>query len=508
MTSDTEDNALLKQQIIQCLQAQEESITAFKELIKSKDVTIFLGNTRNGKSTLVNYLLDNKLIAWEERRKIFKIRMDDDNCEGPEIGQGSLSCTTIPGVYAMPGNAENVIVDCPGFEDNRGVVQDIMNALCISQIKTARTVKFVLVFDINDITNDNIGNFICTLQQTQNLVRNFDELKNSFCVIFMKDFRDYSQDDIVELFMNKVLNVEELDMDKTLVRNFVQNKKLIGIFRMPEQAGEVSSDVDVNVKGAIKECHQVDVDKCEILFALSDKAQEVLLEIYPEYTDTCFFEEKIIKMVEPFADYFDIDKYVYASYDEELKETKDKLEIISTNLIEHGKKQRTHLLEIQASLDELLECRTCDEFETNFKFITMLDWSKLLEERFKDMIMMNYENSLLRLHEEVDCLVKKIDAEMKERLKYKIKFGFAGSASAVGFASSAVAGTIRMLSSTAGSAGGACTAAEVATGGAATIGVCVVGAAVGGAGIGIATVLYKEHYGKRKDARRAQNRQL
>ncbi|KAF2885424.1 hypothetical protein ILUMI_20769 [Ignelater luminosus] len=503
MVLKAEDYTVLKHQIIQCLQHQEESTSTFKKLIRNKDIIILLGNTRSGKSTLANYLLGNKLIAWEEKKKIFKIKANGD-CEGPEIGQGSLSCTTIPGVYTILRDTDdNVIIDSPGFEDNRGVVQDVINALCVNQIKAARSVKFVLVFDITDITNDSIKPFIHALQQTQKLVCNFDELKNSFCAIFMKDFRNYAQDDIIELFISKILNVEGLDIDKKLVRNFVQNKKLIGIFKMPEQAGEVSSSVEVNVKDAIKECHQVDVDKCEICFALSDKAEEILSEIYLEYTDTHFFEEQISKTTEKFADYFNVDKYVYASYDEELKRAEENLTIIAVSLLKHAYQQRSELSQVLISLDQLLEHNTCNEFKANFEFIIMLDDYKLLEEKHKNMIMANYVNFLLRLHEKVSDLLQEINAEVEERRKYKIKFGLAGGASTIGFVSAAVAGTARILGATVGSA---CATAEVATAGAATIAVCVIGAAACGAGIGIAALIYHEHYGKRKQARRAQGR--
>ncbi|KAF2885422.1 hypothetical protein ILUMI_20767 [Ignelater luminosus] len=515
MALDAEDYAFLKQQIIQCLQDQEQSLQVLKESIRNKDVTIFLGHTRSGKSTLVNYFLNNTLEAWEERRRVFKIRMDREY-DGPEIGQGSLSCTAIPGVYRIPGNPDKVIIDSPGFEDNRGVIQDIMNALCISQIKTARTVKFVLVFDINDITNDNIGHFIHSLQHTQTLICNFDELKNSFCVILTKDSRDYNQDEIAGLFMNKILNVERLDMDKVLVRNFFQNRRLIGIFKMPRQIGEVTSDIDLNVKGAIRECHQVDVDKCEILFALSDKAQEVLLQIYPEYTDTYFFEEQVNKITERYTDYFDVDRYVFASYNNELEHTKNSLETIASSLLEHGNEQRVHLFEIQVSLDRLLEHPTSGEFKANFKFMIMLDCSKLLEERYKNMIMQNYVNSLMKLYEKVDALLGKINVEIEERKKNNIIFTLAGSAGAVGIVP-ALSGAAKMLDGAIKTSGNvfskiaqpgvaAYGMGEAAIGGAATAGLCIAGAAFVGAGAGTAYVLYKETYGRRYEARLAQGR--
>lgn len=507
-----EDVRQLKANIIECLTKIETSLTSFGDEIHGKDLIMVLGNTRSGKSTLVNYLLGTPLMGVQSGRMEFRIKKKGES-NGPSIGQGSLSHTTIPQVYRVPGQENMAFVDPPGFEDNRGVVQDILNALCINQIKYARSIKFVLVSDIVDITADCIRNFTSSLQHIQNLISNFDCLQRSFCLILTKDWNNHTHEEIVTILTNKILNVD-INMDKILVTKFTQNKDSIGLFRQPDTAGDISSALDYYASNAISKSTYIDVEKCEVKFALSEKALAVLFEIYPEYTDTAFFNQQLHSLITNHIAYFEVDRYVFASFDEELQTTKNALEVISSNLSTQIQ-QYQNLSHVMESLDFLLADTLSPEFRTNFLFVMMLDKSEILEMTYTNMIITNYINSLQELRSKVDYVLSKIGHEERDRRTNKIIFTVSGVGFVAGLgpvwagASRYVDCMVRTGSSIRNitAPGASCyTACEGAIGAGATYGLCVAGAGGVGAGVGTAYVLYKQTYGRRIEERQAQGR--
>lgn len=117
---------------------------------QGQDIVIFLGNTKAGKSTLINYLIGNKLTAVRENHKTI-IQKTDANAAGPIIGSGSVSETSIPEEWHSD-LIKGEIWDCPGFgdnrslkdEDNEAIAKDIINAFYIKKLlDRARSVKFI-----------------------------------------------------------------------------------------------------------------------------------------------------------------------------------------------------------------------------------------------------------------------------------------------------------------------------------------------------------------------------
>ncbi|KAF2885419.1 hypothetical protein ILUMI_20764 [Ignelater luminosus] len=285
----------LQEDILNVLRNSDDLLKEFRRKIENKYVIIFIGNTRNGKSTLVNYIMGASLVSFQEG-DVFRIKQKSDVNLGPTIGHGSLSHTTVPTVLPLQDKPDTVIVDAPGFDDNRGVLQEIINALYINQIKYSKGVRFVLISDINNIVNDNINNFLSFIDTVRTIMPDFIKLRRAVSIIFTKDSGDHSLDEIVEILAVKILNVSSLYCEKELIHHFVEQKDLIGLFRMPTKTGDLTEEININVEGAIFKSLPINLSETDIRFGLSKNARVALLETYLEFFDVVISLKEKFKM--------------------------------------------------------------------------------------------------------------------------------------------------------------------------------------------------------------------
>jgi hypothetical protein len=149
-----------------------EKMTTF-EAVEGETILVF-GNTRDGKSTLINYFLG---VNYE----IGVIPGSDSKMAIPKgtelatVGRTQLSETSYPSVYSVTGSAK-FLIDMPGYHDNRSGGKaahlnpyDITAGVCTKvlskKIKQVKTVVLVMPWakllshDINDILKP-LGQFM------------------------------------------------------------------------------------------------------------------------------------------------------------------------------------------------------------------------------------------------------------------------------------------------------------------------------------------------------------
>ncbi|WP_375319046.1 hypothetical protein [Candidatus Tisiphia endosymbiont of Oplodontha viridula] len=205
--------------------------------------TLVIGNTRGGKSTVINYLLSNPLRVAKldphgkgKDAKVLKIFTVDPTA-GPEIGATGGSMTTVPKKWYKPDGAyKKAIWDCPGFGDNRGPAVDISNAYLLSKLlSNASNIKIVLVSDIKDITNDNPAGFVGLIKQVNYLFSDLDQIKHCSILLVTK-VEDYDVHDIAVDIKKIAQNVQDPELDKAFVQHLANNEK-ITIFAQAKKEG-------------------------------------------------------------------------------------------------------------------------------------------------------------------------------------------------------------------------------------------------------------------------------
>ncbi|KAF2885421.1 hypothetical protein ILUMI_20766 [Ignelater luminosus] len=413
----------LTNEILRHIQSTKRHINKFKNEVENKDIIVCMGNTRSGKSTAVNFIQGNELEAFKEGRR-FYIKERDSNNNGPVISHGSISYTKIPTVWEVNDNL--VVVDMPGFDDNRGVPQDIVNNIFFNQFKYAKSVRFALIADINDILSDNVGSFTDAMEKMQTIIDDFNELKDSVCVIFTKEYRNYKREDIAEILNKKIVSVSAMQVKKDLVYHLVKNPGLIGIFKMPLTEGIVTKEgVDCSVEDAIFKTQPIIINIQNIKFKTSEGAHSVLLELYQKHCHEMNFSDEIKSFVGNFENYLKISNYVFASTEEELHDTKGRLQYLLPRVTTEKARIFTNVNQLELSLYGIAGSFS-QHFETKFNFLKFMDSLELLDANIKSIMISKYKNALSYLEDDINKLIKKIDGEIEDRTKETIRYILSG----------------------------------------------------------------------------------
>jgi energy-coupling factor transporter ATP-binding protein EcfA2 len=124
-----------------------------------REVTMVLGNTGVGKSTIVNYLMGCAMklvkpseVGLEGRRRVVVVAPTSPRPEVMSIGHGDNSHTFMPKLV-LDSDEGGAYCDCPGFGDSRGAEINIANAINIRKVlQQAGGLKALLLVEYSDLT--------------------------------------------------------------------------------------------------------------------------------------------------------------------------------------------------------------------------------------------------------------------------------------------------------------------------------------------------------------------
>lgn len=149
-----------------------------------KIVTILLGPTGSGKTTIYYALTGKPLTGMKNGRKKY-LSADAPN-EKFEIGHQEIAKTYKPGIEYDDGT-DIIFCDCPGFFDNRGEVQDITNSFGIFRVLShAKNVKILLLACIQDVTSARGAALSDSCIIVENLIRSRPALQPSIALVITK----------------------------------------------------------------------------------------------------------------------------------------------------------------------------------------------------------------------------------------------------------------------------------------------------------------------------------
>lgn len=226
----------------------------------NKDFVLILGNTGTGKSTLTSLLTGAELKSEEIMAGQFRIVDESGLISGVST---TTSKTIVPELMI---DKENGIIyyDCPGFNDSRGVVNDMSVTYLIQQlIKYAKQLKLVFTVSYSSVkmTGDR-RDFMDLAKHATAFVKNVDEFRDGIALVVTKVENHYVKvngqlhmvDDhkeiegIIEFLKQAKLDLEHRNHDDIL---------------MEEQ--EISDNIIKFIDTLLQSNDQKEYDKIEIL---------------------------------------------------------------------------------------------------------------------------------------------------------------------------------------------------------------------------------------------------
>lgn len=145
--------------------------------VAGKDITVILGNTGAGKSTMINFLAKTPMCVDTKGKLV-----PETGKERVKVRAGGQACTKFPEVVA---NTDiGYLCDLPGFQDTEGVVDDLLNAAFIrSVLTTARSVK-ALILTTEDELLATRGDAFKKLSRFMQMFKS-QEFRNTSCYLLV-----------------------------------------------------------------------------------------------------------------------------------------------------------------------------------------------------------------------------------------------------------------------------------------------------------------------------------
>lgn len=143
-----------------------------------RDITVFLGNTGVGKSTLINSALDVPL-SVDFRGKI---EVDNSNLSSAAVDQGQQSVTKQPQYFKSLTLGD--MYDLPGFLDTDGALEEVLNACAINAVLTsARSARVVIVTNKSELEDACRGFLSKDLNRSVSMFEDSFLRGNSCCLL-------------------------------------------------------------------------------------------------------------------------------------------------------------------------------------------------------------------------------------------------------------------------------------------------------------------------------------
>lgn len=170
--------AEIKQKIDQNLPGQK---------VSGKDITVILGNTGSGKSTITNFLARVPMKVDTKGNLV-----PEDGIGKVKVSYGGRSETKFPGL--LPDTEVGYLCDLPGFQDSEGAVDDVLNSAFIRSVLTSAKSVRVLVLTTDAELDAGRAEAFKKLSHFMNMFRNKVFLSSSVYLLVNKVAQDRFED--------------------------------------------------------------------------------------------------------------------------------------------------------------------------------------------------------------------------------------------------------------------------------------------------------------------------
>jgi hypothetical protein len=239
---------------------------------KGKDIVVFLGNTGAGKSTTINYLCQKGLLADDFNNIVLQ---DQDDPSAFPIGQLGDSETFLPKFMPM---GDLLFYDLPGFRETRGTALSLVNA-CFTKsiIENARSVRFLFVAGIGQITEDRGASFKKLVSQVRQLVPN-KAIENLSGLVITKST---VSDKVLPDFLKAKLDLSHPDL--SLINHWLNHQKVQQI-SLPRD-GQIDYKSRESILNLIREMGNDHIERIDIGVIYDADQQKEIKAIYDAEMD-------------------------------------------------------------------------------------------------------------------------------------------------------------------------------------------------------------------------------
>jgi GTP-binding protein EngB required for normal cell division len=233
------------------------------EEVKGKDLIVFFGETRNGKGSVVNQLIDNVTLKNPKTGRVQKdfdgslMLFRKDASKGVPTSSGSKSDTIVPNRVSnykvidkgwfWNTEKDKMLIDMPGFSDNRGNIQQVANAYYMKRImEEAENAGIVLVCSANNLGNERLENFCRLFKNIAEMFPDAENFKDSFHLIVTKVKIEGSNEDAQTYLRNRIseaLNNASNDITekgRIIAKAILDNKNISWTVKPTSETQDVS----------------------------------------------------------------------------------------------------------------------------------------------------------------------------------------------------------------------------------------------------------------------------
>jgi len=339
-----QQNSQTKGKALKKAMSPQELFEKFREtslqtpIPETSSAVLFIGVTKEGKSTLMAYLKDVaclqavKILSNGQERLVF-VSSDPEDDYG--IGQGFGSRTKIP-------KNHEIYWDLPGIGgDLRGEDQDILNAWSIRNLCIyLERIKIVLVISEGNLDYEKLIN---VLKPIKEVFPEIDQNLSSLCMVITK--KQYTNINGFKESLISALEEEEQNLDPivyNLLEHFSQKGPIVS-FSRPINEGPANENEREEIMKAIREV--VWYEKPKIGFGVSATSKNILLELMnAEFDDFSQFIKEIFNQM--------LNQYVNKIISSHTGSTEN-LQLVLKNLWSSLGPLTNETLKIQDSLDRL-----------------------------------------------------------------------------------------------------------------------------------------------------------